>query len=121
MKVGGSASFNNAVLEGPVQFIWTDIAGDFNAISAKFQSKYMAMFARMKVRGSVNCRKASFEGPTSFGVADISWLTKRLIQPMCIAVWKSYFYAKATAPMQKTHSLQEKFGSDKNTFAAVTG
>ena len=40
---------------------------------------------------------------------------------MCIAGWKSFFYAKVTGPMQTQLSLQEKFGSEKNTFTKVTG
>jgi hypothetical protein len=72
MKVRGSASFGGVVFDGQVNFLGADIAGNFYAISAKFQSKEAAIFNRMKVGGNATCEAASFEGQTPFGEADIA-------------------------------------------------
>jgi len=71
MKVG-RAVFNDAVFEGPVDFISADIA-NFEANGAKFQNKEKdATFNSMKVRGYAFFKNAVFEGPADFGSVDIA-------------------------------------------------
>jgi hypothetical protein len=68
----GRAVFNDAVFEGPVDFISADIA-NFEANGAKFQNKEKdATFNSMKVRGYAFFKNAVFEGPADFGSADIA-------------------------------------------------
>jgi hypothetical protein len=68
----GRAVFNDAVFEGPVDFISADIA-NFEANRAKFQNKEKeATFNSMKVRGYAFFKNAVFEGPADFGGADIA-------------------------------------------------
>jgi uncharacterized protein YwqG len=69
----GRAVFNDAVFEGPVDFISADIASNFEANGAKFQNKETeATFNSMKVRGYAFFKNAVFEGPADFGSADIA-------------------------------------------------
>ena len=56
MKVG-RAVFNDAVFEGPVDFVSADIAGNFEADGARFQNKEKtADFGSMKVGGYASLR-----------------------------------------------------------------
>jgi hypothetical protein len=60
----GRAVFNDAVFEGPVDFVSADVAGNFEANGAKFQNKEKtADFSGMKVRGYAFFNGAVFEGP----------------------------------------------------------
>jgi len=73
MKVGGDALFNFSVFEGMVVFSYADIAGKFEAQSAKFQSTEKgAFFSGMKLRGNVSFNSAVFQGPVYFAGADIA-------------------------------------------------
>jgi uncharacterized protein YjbI with pentapeptide repeats len=74
MKVGGDAFFD-ASFEGPVNFLGTDIAGNFQAGAlpgggAKFQKG--APFVRMKIGGDATFTGAMFEGSVSFTGTDIA-------------------------------------------------
>ena len=63
MKVGGDASFNNAVFEGPVMFLQADITGSFMVGKAKFRDKETgANFSGMKVGGDAFFNDAVFDG-----------------------------------------------------------
>jgi len=69
----GRAVFNDAVFEGPVDFVSADVAGNFEANGAKFQNKEKeASFSGMKVGGYASFKSAVFEGPADFGSADIA-------------------------------------------------
>ena len=72
MKVG-RAVFNDAVFEGPVDFVAADVAGNFEMNAAKFQNKEKtADFSGMKVGGYAFFKSAVFEGAADFGSADIA-------------------------------------------------
>ena len=69
----GRAVFNDAVFEGPVDFVSADVASNFEANGAKFQNKEKeASFSGMKVGGYASFKSAVFEGPADFGSADIA-------------------------------------------------
>ena len=73
MKVGHCIFFQNAVFEGPVNFISADIVADFVAEGAKFQNKEeTATFDGMKVGSRALFQDAVFEGPVHFISADIA-------------------------------------------------
>jgi hypothetical protein len=74
MKVGGDASFNDAVFEGPVSFILADIASNFSGHEAKFQNKEKgANFSSIKIRGyAFFLGGAVFEGAANFASANIA-------------------------------------------------
>jgi hypothetical protein len=68
----GRAVFNNAVFEGPVDFVAGDVAGNFEMNEAKFQNKEKtADFSGMRVRGYAFFKRAVFDGAADFGSADI--------------------------------------------------
>jgi len=69
MKVGGTASFERAVFEGPVYFDLANIARAFYAEETKFQKG--ASFTAIKV-GDAFFSNAVFEGPVGFIKADIA-------------------------------------------------
>jgi hypothetical protein len=72
MKVGGDATFDGAVFEGPVNFGSANIIGGFAANDAKFQNKEKAAnFNGMKVGGYAFFNGAVFEGVAYFFLADI--------------------------------------------------
>ena len=73
MKVGGYAFFNDAVFEGPVNFVLAEIATDLSANQAKFQNKETeANFSSMKVGSHAFFNDAVFEGPVNFVLAEIA-------------------------------------------------
>src|SRR6266567_5778257 len=73
MKVGGTAFFQNAVFDGPVNFVGANIASDFGAQGAKFQNKEQgANFESMKVRHTAFFQNAVFDGPVNFVGANIA-------------------------------------------------
>jgi uncharacterized protein YjbI with pentapeptide repeats len=73
VKVGDRISFRKAVFEGPVDFASADVAGNFVATEARFQSKEKtATFSRMKTGADASFDSAVFEGPVDFGSADIA-------------------------------------------------
>src|SRR5437660_588884 len=73
IKVGGYAFFNDAVFEGPMDFIKADIASKFDANGAKFQNNdKRGTFDLMKVRGSALFYAAVFEGAVNFVGADFA-------------------------------------------------
>ena len=69
----GRAVFNDAVFEGPVDFVAANITSNFEVQGAKFQNKEKtADFGSMKVGGYASFKGAVFEGPADFGSADIA-------------------------------------------------
>lgn len=69
----GRAVFNEAVFEGPVDFVAANITGNFEADGAKFQNREKtADFGSMKVGGYASIKSAVFDGPAEFGSADIA-------------------------------------------------
>jgi hypothetical protein len=69
----GRAVFNDAVFEGPVDFVAADIAGNFEGNGARFQNKEKtADFGSMKVGSYASIKSAVFEGSADFGSADIA-------------------------------------------------
>jgi Icc-related predicted phosphoesterase len=68
----GRAVFNDAVFEGPVDFVSADVVSNFEANGTKFQNKEkIANFSGMKVRGYAFFNGAVFEGAADFASADI--------------------------------------------------
>ena len=68
MKVGRYAFFNDAVFDGPVDFVLADIAGTFAAQQAKFQNKEKkANFTSMKVGDNAVFDSAVLEGEANLG------------------------------------------------------
>jgi hypothetical protein len=68
----GRAVFNDAVFEGPVDFVSADVVSNFEANGTKFQNKEKAAdFSGMKVRGYAFFNGAVFEGAANFASADI--------------------------------------------------
>jgi hypothetical protein len=75
MKTGGSVFLNNAVFEGPVDFILADIGGNFHAIGAKFlNQKEEVKFGAMKVRAYGFFNNAVFNGRANFRYAEFAGL-----------------------------------------------
>jgi hypothetical protein len=73
VKFGQGAFLNNAVFEGPVDFLAANIAGAFRADKARFKNKERAAtFNGMKVGQAAIFRNAVFEGPVDFAAADIA-------------------------------------------------
>ena len=63
------------MFEGPVNFVGTDVAGNFAAGKTKFKNKEKdASFGGMKLGGRGFFNDAVFEGPVNFNYADFAWL-----------------------------------------------
>jgi hypothetical protein len=72
LKVGGTAFFDNATFERPVDFVTAHIGGQFNAKEAKFLDKAnKANFNGLKVGASAFFDNATFAGPVDFNAAHI--------------------------------------------------
>jgi hypothetical protein len=66
LKVGQTAIFREAIFQGPVSLISSNIGGQFIAEGAKFNSKEKADFDGMKVDNLFVIRKALFQGHVNF-------------------------------------------------------
>ena len=116
MKVGGYAFFNDAVFEGPVNFGYSDFAWlDLSSASSP------KVAAQLYMQGmSYKYIRAAPEEPESH-TALLKLAGQSAYTADVYSNLEKFFLARVTAPMQTKLSLQEKFGSEKNTFAAVTG
>jgi hypothetical protein len=66
LKVAQNAIFREAIFQGPVYLINSDIGGQFIAEGAKFNSNEKADFGGINVAGLVSLRKALFLGHVNF-------------------------------------------------------
>jgi hypothetical protein len=66
LKVGQNAIFREAIFQGPVYLINSDIGGQFIAEGTKFNSKEKSEFGGMNVAGLVDIRKTLFLGHVNF-------------------------------------------------------
>ena len=80
MKVGNTVFFKETTFQGPVDFSFADIKGNFEADGAKFlnakdlngnETSNLANFSSMEVGNTAFFREANFQGPVDFSFADI--------------------------------------------------
>ncbi len=73
IKVGVNLFCGNTVFKGSMNFARADIAGQFSAVGAKFESEEQEVnFNSMKVGQDAFFDNAAFKGPVNFGSADIA-------------------------------------------------
>jgi uncharacterized protein YjbI with pentapeptide repeats len=116
MKVGGDASFNHASFEGPADLRYAE----FSSLDMS-GALWPTNPAQFRVQGvSYKTIVAAPKEPKSHEEL-LKVVSKATYSADVYSRLEEFFYAKVTELMQTKHSLQEKFGSAKNTFAAVTG